>query len=735
MNVRIEKIEITSFGKLKNTVVDLAGGINILCAPNESGKSTLAAFIKFVFYGFAGQRLQSISENEKKLYTPWDGEISEGAVAIECDEGRFVIERRVTASGRETVSITDRRTGNSVHSGEIPGEVFFGVSEDIFSRTLFFRQLTTPQGKDELLAERLRNIAISADERIGTGKAVERLTQARNELKNRLGNGLIPRLTSQRNELNAEISESEAFRAECTRLSAEIAAKRAIVEETAQNLSELAAERNNIEKYEALLRLREIRRIAGERQQAEAEYDEARAAIKKDSDTAGSEIGMLYEMNARLVAEKSRLESLRSASKEASDDLEAANAALPFDDDAAEDARATIASSAVTARILAVLTGLAVVAGLVLVLAFRSGAGYACIGAAAVCAAVAGVFVAKPSAKAKELGIADAAALRAALAAYPAAKERKALAEERLSASTSREGDCRAECAALERRLSEEIGGYVDSSGGNYSQILETIKRASDNIGEKLAVLNSKKDAFSAATAGVDIEVLAELAAGAVKPERERTLVDRETAFYTQKHDNNAELLRNAELSYASNEARGGDAALMVSRRDALSAEIESLSAKHAAYGIAIEMINESSEYMKSMVAPRIGARADEYFSAATGGKYSGFEVDTKLSMSYGDDFRRSAEYLSAGTRDSAYLCLRFALADMLFGGCGVPIVLDDAFVRIDDSRLRMMAGALCMAAQRHQIIILTHSEREREALADIGAESTDISLRTAGAK
>ena len=213
MNVRIEKIEITSFGKLKNTVVDLAGGINILCAPNESGKSTLAAFIKFVFYGFAGQRLQSISENEKKLYTPWEGEVSEGAVAIECDEGRFVIERRVTASGREKVTITDRRTGNRVHSGEIPGEVFFGVSEDIFSRTLFFRQLTTPQGKDELLAERLRNIAISADERIGTGKAVERLTQARNELKNRLGNGLIPRLTSERDELNAEISESDAFRA------------------------------------------------------------------------------------------------------------------------------------------------------------------------------------------------------------------------------------------------------------------------------------------------------------------------------------------------------------------------------------------------------------------------------------------------------------------------------------------------------------------------------------------
>ncbi len=735
MNVRIEKIEITSFGKLKNTVVDLAGGINILCAPNESGKSTLAAFIKFVFYGFAGQRVQSVADNEKKLYTPWNGEVSEGAVGIECDEGRFVIERRVTASGRETVSITDRRTGDRVHNGEVPGEVFFGVSEDIFARTLFFRQLTTPQGKDEILAERLRNIAISADERIGTGKAVERLTQARNELKNRLGNGVIPRLTSQRDELDTEISESASYRAECTRLSAEIAAKRAIVEETGQKLSELAEERRNIEKYEALMRMREIRRLAAEKQQAEKDYGEARAAIKKDSETANGEIGALYEMNAVLVAEKNRLKSLHDTTEEARADSEAAARAVPFDDDAAEDAQAIIVSSSKTAKLFGILTGLAVVAGLVLVLAFRSGAGYACIGAAAVCAAVAGVFIAKPSAKAKELGLADAAALRTALAAYPAAKAHRELAEERLSAAADRENKCVAECNALERRLSEAIGGYVDSSGGNYSQTLETIKRASDNIGEKLAVLNSKSDALAAATAGTDIDSLAELAAGAVKPGRTRAVVDRETGFYTQKHDNNADLLRNAELNYASNEARGGDAALMVSRRDALSAEIASLSVKHRAYDIAIDMINESSEYMKSMVAPRIGARADEYFSAATGGKYGGFEVDTKLSMSYGTDFHRSVEYLSAGTRDSAYLCLRFALADMLFGGCGVPIVLDDAFVRIDDNRLRMMAGALRMAARRHQIIILTHSNRERDAIGDIGAECTDISLRTAETK
>ena len=170
----------------------------------------------------------------------------------------------------------------------------------------------------------------------------------------------------------------------------------------------------------------------------------------------------------------------------------------------------------------------------------------------------------------------------------------------------------------------------------------------------------------------------------------------------------------------------------MVGKRDSLNALISDLSVKHKAYEKAISAIEAAGDYMKSMVAPRIGARADEYFSAATGGKYSAFEVDTRLSMSYGEDFRRSCDYLSAGTRDSAYLSLRLALADMLFGGCGVPIILDDAFVRIDDSRLRMMSGALAEAAKKHQIIIMTHSDRESNALADVGLDYTEISLKKA---
>ena len=67
MSIIIRRAEIVSFGKLKNRVFECGEGIHIFEAPNESGKSTLAAFLKYVLYGFAGVRNQTIAENEKKL--------------------------------------------------------------------------------------------------------------------------------------------------------------------------------------------------------------------------------------------------------------------------------------------------------------------------------------------------------------------------------------------------------------------------------------------------------------------------------------------------------------------------------------------------------------------------------------------------------------------------------------------------------------------------------------------
>ena len=248
MNLSIEKIEISSFGKLKNACVTAQKGINILSAPNESGKSTLAAFIKFVFYGFVGGRMQSISENEKKLYTPWGAELCEGSITFIADGVKYTVRRRALASGKETVETVNYATGRPEFVGEVPGEVFFGVSEEVFARTLFFRQLTVPQSKDEILADRLRNIAISADEQVSTKKAVARLNECKNELKGRLGSGLIPKAEKERDELDTAITEALSVRKEAERLGGEIKKRAADMAVCAEQLDILNGERRNIEK-------------------------------------------------------------------------------------------------------------------------------------------------------------------------------------------------------------------------------------------------------------------------------------------------------------------------------------------------------------------------------------------------------------------------------------------------------------------------------------------------------
>ena len=49
--MKINKIKINSYGKLKNKEINLENNLNIIYGQNESGKSTLLKFILNIFYG------------------------------------------------------------------------------------------------------------------------------------------------------------------------------------------------------------------------------------------------------------------------------------------------------------------------------------------------------------------------------------------------------------------------------------------------------------------------------------------------------------------------------------------------------------------------------------------------------------------------------------------------------------------------------------------------------------
>lgn len=90
--MRIERIEIERYGLLEGrSYGPLAPGINLLCGPNEAGKSTLLSFVLGVLFGFSGAHLKQSRGNDYRR-DPQDR--IGGRLVLETAQGRLSVARR-----------------------------------------------------------------------------------------------------------------------------------------------------------------------------------------------------------------------------------------------------------------------------------------------------------------------------------------------------------------------------------------------------------------------------------------------------------------------------------------------------------------------------------------------------------------------------------------------------------------------------------------------------------------
>ena len=90
--MRIISCHIDNFGKLHNYDVCFSDLTEII-ENNGWGKSTLALFIKAMFYGLSGNAKKSISDNEFMHYTPWSNESFTGRLVFETNGKTYIIIR------------------------------------------------------------------------------------------------------------------------------------------------------------------------------------------------------------------------------------------------------------------------------------------------------------------------------------------------------------------------------------------------------------------------------------------------------------------------------------------------------------------------------------------------------------------------------------------------------------------------------------------------------------------
>ncbi len=154
----INRIHIIQFGALCNRELGVMPGLNIIEGENESGKTTVAAFLRFIFYGIrpdtSNARYLTAYPDVQKA--PVIGGSLDVTLSSPLDAYPDITDYRIT----RTVIPTDEGTeehciicplkdgtpGERIDTDAAPGALFFGVSGDVFSASAFVGQVTSAAG-------------------------------------------------------------------------------------------------------------------------------------------------------------------------------------------------------------------------------------------------------------------------------------------------------------------------------------------------------------------------------------------------------------------------------------------------------------------------------------------------------------------------------------------------------------------------------------------------------------
>lgn len=183
--MRILSCHIDAFGKFKNADFDFQN-LTVLCKENGFGKTTLAQFIKAMFYSLPASSKKAGVVSERDFYRPFnfDGQFG-GRLTFECDKGTYVVVRMFGKTPTlDKFMLFDKHTNliSNDFSSNLGNELF-GVGCETFENSTFFgQQKLTSEINDDIRAS-LSTGVLSGDDIDNLATAVLKLQKKAKEFK------------------------------------------------------------------------------------------------------------------------------------------------------------------------------------------------------------------------------------------------------------------------------------------------------------------------------------------------------------------------------------------------------------------------------------------------------------------------------------------------------------------------------------------------------------------------
>lgn len=211
--MKLLKCHIDNFGKLSDYELTFNTGLTVIREPNGFGKSTLAAFIKAMFYGFPRIGARNKIENERKRYEPWNGGKYGGYIEFEFEKTEYRVTRvfgKTTA--KDTFSLFDltNRRESGKFSEKI-GEELFQLDAESFTRSTYMPQISEKNtDATTSIRAKLNNLVDNTNDINNYDSAKGKLRSIRTRYRNYRGNGgEIQDLQKQIEEINGNLESVE----------------------------------------------------------------------------------------------------------------------------------------------------------------------------------------------------------------------------------------------------------------------------------------------------------------------------------------------------------------------------------------------------------------------------------------------------------------------------------------------------------------------------------------------
>ena len=157
---------IENFGKLNNVTYDFSGECNTICEDNGGGKSTLASFIRVMFYGFKNESKKKLVDKERNRLMPWQKGVYGGEIVFETGGVVYSLRRTFGKKQVDDEFLLVRKDTNvecDDFSCDI-GEELFKIDAQSFERTVFIGQSDCVTATTDSINAKIGNLADNTDD-------------------------------------------------------------------------------------------------------------------------------------------------------------------------------------------------------------------------------------------------------------------------------------------------------------------------------------------------------------------------------------------------------------------------------------------------------------------------------------------------------------------------------------------------------------------------------------------